>query len=142
VRSPGNFGTLIRSSEAVGGAGFILIGKRIDPFDGNVMRATMGGFLGQKFVRTNYRNLARWMRQPGCEAIGASPDGAIDLHRFRYPSSTLIFLGEERLGLNSQQRELCKHLVRIPMQGEADSLNLAVAGSLLMYEVLRSRCLE
>ena len=142
VRSPGNFGTLARTSEAVGGAGFILIGNSIDPFDANVIRATMGGIFRQKFVRTNYRNLARWMRRLGCEAIGASPEGAIDLHRFHYPSSLLIFLGEERQGLNSQQRELCKHLVRIPMQGEADSLNLAVAGSLLMYEVLRSRCLD
>ena len=142
VRSPGNFGTLIRTSEAVGGAGFILIGNRIDPFDANVIRAGMGGIFRQKFVRTNYSQLARWMRRHACKAIGASPDGAFDLHRFDYPSSNLIFLGEERQGLNSQQRELCKHLVRIPMQGEADSLNLAVAGSLLMYEVLRSRCLD
>ena len=139
VRSLGNFGTLIRTSEAAGGAGFILIGNRIDPFDADVVRATMGGIFRQKFVRTNYRHLARWMRRHACEAIGASPDGAIDLHHFDYPPSVLLLLGEERQGLNSQQRELCKHLVRIPMQGEADSLNLAVAGSLLIYEVLRSR---
>jgi TrmH family RNA methyltransferase len=139
VRSHGNFGTLIRTSEAVGGAGFILIGRSIDPFDANVIRATMGGIFRQQFVRTNYRDLQQWLQRHGCEAIGASPDGAIDLHRFHCHSSTVLLLGEERQGLNSQQREICGHLVRIPMQGEADSLNLAVAGSLLMYEVLRSR---
>ena len=51
----------------------------------------------------------------------------------------LFFLGEERKGLTQQQRDLCQHLVRIPMVGGADSLNLAVAGSLLLYEVYRSR---
>lgn len=142
IRSPGNFGTLIRTSEAVGGAGFILIGTDIDPFDANVIRATMGGIFRQRFVRTTYRDLKQWLRRHRCETIGASPDGAIDLHRFHYPASTLLLLGEERQGLNSRQRELCQHLVRIPMQGEADSLNLAVAGSLLMYEVWRSRSLE
>lgn len=142
VRSHGNFGTLIRSSEAVGGAGFILIGDGLDPFEPNVIRATMGGIFRQKFVRTTYRNLKQWLRRHRCEAIGASPDGEIDLHRFHAPSSAFLFLGEERQGLNPRQRELCQHLVRIPMQGKADSLNLAVAGSLLMYEVLRSRCLN
>jgi RNA methyltransferase, TrmH family len=139
MRSPGNLGTLIRTSEAVGGAGFILIGGRVDPFDSDVIRASMSAILCQKFVRTNLSELRRWMHRHRCPCIGASPDGNIDLHQFNYPASTLLFLGEERQGLTQQQRELCQDLVRIPMVGTADSLNLAVAGSLLMYEVYRSR---
>jgi RNA methyltransferase, TrmH family len=79
--------------------------------------------------------LANWLHRYDYPAIGASPDGAIDLHQFNYPRSTLLFLGEERRGLNEEQRKLCQHLVKIPMVGTVDSLNLAVAGSLLMYEV-------
>ncbi|CAN1209523.1 hypothetical protein TUMEXPCC7403_04825 [Tumidithrix helvetica PCC 7403] len=79
------------------------------------------------------------MRQQNCTVIGASPDGAVDLHQIEYPHSTLLFLGEERQGLTPIQRSLCQQLVRIPMVGAADSLNLAIAGSLMMYEVYRSR---
>jgi RNA methyltransferase, TrmH family len=71
--------------------------------------------------------------------IGASPDGSADLHRFDYPRPTILVLGEERNGLTPLQRDLCSSFVRIPMVGVADSLNLAVAGSLLMYEVYRAQ---
>ncbi|MGB8697855.1 MAG: RNA methyltransferase [Thermosynechococcaceae cyanobacterium] len=138
VRSPGNFGTLIRTSDAFGGAGFILIGSRIDPFDPDVIRASMGSIFGQTFVRTDLSALQRWVRQHQCTVIGASPDGTMDLHRLTHPPSTLLFLGEERQGLTQTQRNLCQQLVRIPMTGTADSLNLAIAGSLMMYEMYRS----
>jgi TrmH family RNA methyltransferase len=138
VRSSGNLGTLIRTSEAIGGAGFILIGQHIDPFDADVIRASMGALFPQTFIRTNFSALRQWIRHHRCQVVGASPDGTADLHRFAYPRSTLLLLGEERQGLTQQQRDLCQHLVRIPMVGMTDSLNLAVAGSLLMYEVYRS----
>jgi RNA methyltransferase, TrmH family len=138
VRSAGNLGTLIRTAEAVGAAGFMLIGDRVDPFDPDIIRASMGGIFCQQFVRTSLPLLGDWLQQQQCQSIGASPDGIIDLHHFDYPASTLLFLGEERQGLTPQQRELCQHLVRIPMQGDADSLNLGVAGSLLLYEIYRS----
>lgn len=139
VRSPGNLGTLIRTSEAVGGAGFIFIGGKIDPFDNNAVRPTMGSIFRQKLVRTHFQSLNHWIRRHACRVIGASPEGKTSFHQFKYPRSTLLFLGDERKGLTQQQRDLCQHLVRIPMVGEADSLNLAVAGSLLMYEIYRSR---
>jgi RNA methyltransferase, TrmH family len=137
VRSPGNLGTLIRTSEAVGGAGLILIGNQIDPYAPDVMRASMSGLLAQQFVRTNFDRLSIWLQHHHCQAIGASPEGKTDLHQFDYPRSTVLFLGEERQGLTSQQRDLCHHLVKIPMVGGADSLNLGVAGSLFLYEMYR-----
>jgi RNA methyltransferase, TrmH family len=139
VRSLGNLGTLIRTSEAVGGAGFIFVGGRIDPFAPDVVRASMGALFHQKFVRTSFSALRKSIRRNHLHAIGASPDGTTELHEFNYPRSTLLLLGEERQGLTQQQRDLCQNLIRIPIVGMADSLNLAVAGSLLMYEVYRSR---
>jgi RNA methyltransferase, TrmH family len=139
VRSPGNLGSLIRTSEAIGGAGFILIGTRIDPFEPTTVRASMGAVFRQKFVRTNHSSLRNWLRRHRCRGVGASPDGSHELHRFDFPRPTILFLGEERKGLTSFERNVCPHVVRIPMVGSADSLNLAVAGSLLMYEVYRSR---
>ncbi|MDJ0675107.1 MAG: RNA methyltransferase [Calothrix sp. MO_167.B42] len=135
VRSPGNFGTLIRTSEAFGGAGFILLGNSIDPFDPNVVRASMGSIYNQKFIRTGFSKLSKWLYHKHYTVIGASPDGAFNCHKFNYPTTTLICLGEERQGLTQKQRDLCQHFVRIPIASTVDSLNLAVAGSLLMYEI-------
>jgi RNA methyltransferase, TrmH family len=142
VRSAGNLGSLIRTSEAIGGAGFILVGPRIDPFDPAVVRAAMGSLFRQTLIRTNDRSLRNWVRRHRCRVIGASPDGSADLHHFDYPRPTILVLGEERQGLTPPQRELCSDLVRIPMLGVADSLNLAVAGSLLLYEVYRARSIR
>jgi len=139
VRSAGNLGSLIRTSEAIGGAGFILVGSQIDPFAPAVVRASMGALFRQILSRTNERSLRNWVRRHRCRVIGASPDGSADLHRFDYPRPTILVLGEERAGLTPLLRDLCSDFVRIPMVGAADSLNLAVAGSLLLYEVYRAR---
>jgi TrmH family RNA methyltransferase len=142
VRSEGNLGSLVRTSEAIGGAGFILVGPRVDPYDPAVVRASMGAHFRQAFIRTNTRSLGNWLRRHRCRAVGASPDGPIELHRFGFPGPTVLMLGEERGGLTPWQRELCPELVRIPTVGAADSLNLAVAGSLLLYEVYRARSMR
>lgn len=138
VRSNGNLGTLIRTSEAVGGAGLILVGPRVDPFDPDVVRASMGGLFRQTFIRTDTASLRDWLRRHGCRVVGASPDGMGQLHDFDYPRPTILALGEERSGLSPLLRDLCRDLVRIPMAGTGDSLNLAVAGSLFLYEVYRA----
>ena len=139
VRSPGNFGTLIRTSEAVGGAGFVILDRAVDPYAPATIRASMGALFRQQFVRTNYQALQSWVQKHHAHVIGASPDGIKNFQQFTYPRTTLLFLGEEREGLSPQQRSMCDHLVRIPMVGQADSLNLGVAGSLLMYELFRAR---
>ena len=137
IRSSGNFGTLIRTSEAIGGAGFILLNNSIDPFDEATIRASMSSFFCQSFVRTNNQELLKWRNNHNCNFIGASPDGSKNFHKFKFPPNSVLFLGEERHGLTDQQRAMCNHLVHIPMTGKADSLNLGVAGSLLMYEMFR-----
>ncbi|MEM9219609.1 MAG: RNA methyltransferase [Cyanobacteria bacterium P01_F01_bin.150] len=138
VRSPGNFGTLVRTLEAVGGAGFILLSHSIDPYCPDTIRASMGAFFRQQFIRTRYQDLQQWIKKYQGFIIGASPDAETNFHSFSYPKGTLLFLGEERQGLSSQQRLMCDALVKIPMVGKADSLNLGVAGSLLIYEVFRN----
>ncbi len=142
VRSPGNLGTLIRSSNAVGGAGFMFIGDSVDPFAPAVVRSAMGAIYQQTFVRADWPALRRWIDHYKCPVIGATPAGVADMHRFEYPRGPLLFLGEERKGLTMQQKDLCRHFVRIPMERGVDSLNLGVAGSLLMYEIYRSQSLS
>ena len=138
VQSLGNFGTLLRTSAAIGAAGFILLGPHIDPYEPVVVRSTMGALFKQTLVRTNVESFRHWIQTYKLSVIGASPDGVVEYDRVRYTRPTVLLLGNERSGLTDEQRSLCQQIVRIPMVGEVDSLNLAVAGSLLMYAVFRS----
>jgi TrmH family RNA methyltransferase len=128
---------LMRTSAAIGASGFILIGDSIDPFDPAVVRATMGALFRQTIVRTTAEQLRRWVRMNKIEVIGASPDGFEDYREGSYRRPAVLMLGTERRGLTDEQRGLCNRVVRIPMLEGMDSLNVAVAGSLLMYEVFR-----
>ena len=138
VRSPGNFGTLVRTAAATGAAGFILLGNSVDPFDPTVVRATMGALVQQTLVRTDIEQLRRWVQQHDLQVIGAAPDGDLEYDQVRYTPPTVLMLGAERRGLSIEQRALCQQIVRIPMVAGTDSLNLAVAGSLLLYEIFRA----
>ncbi len=135
IRNAGNFGTLIRSANASGNTGFILLEQSIEPFSPAAVRASMGGIYQQRFVRASPVQFQQFLEQHGFIAVGASPDGTQGFQEFQYPKPTFLMLGEERMGLSSVQRKLCSHLLRIPMQPQTDSLNLGVAGSLLLYAV-------
>jgi TrmH family RNA methyltransferase len=138
IRSLDNFGTLIRTSAAVGAGGFILIGERVDPFDPGVVRTSMGALFKQKLIRTNFKELQLWIRNHKLQVVGASPNGPVDYDKAGYKTGSIIMLGNERYGLTENEQALCQQLVRIPMVSGMDSLNVAVAGSLLLYEVFRA----
>ena len=137
VRSPGNLGSLLRTSTAVGGSGLIVIGQDVDPFDPAVVRGSMGAIFHQRIVRCGHGAFRHWVRRHRCQVVGASPEAQEPFHRICYRRPTVLLLGEERRGLSASQRALCAATVRIPMAGKVDSLNLAVAGSLMLYEVFR-----
>lgn len=138
IRSLGNLGSLMRTSAAVGGAGFIFIGDDIDPYDPNIVRATMGALFSQRVVRTTAEQFQHWIKSHNLQVVGASPDGQLNYDQVCYARPTILLLGNERTGLTESERLICKHIVRIPMKEGVDSLNVAVAGSLLLYEVFRS----
>lgn len=137
VRSPGNLGTLLRTAEAAGGAGTILVGPESDPYDPAVVRGSMGSIYRQPLLRASQRKFHEWARLGGLQVVGATPDGQVPLHEFRFRPSTVLMLGDERDGLSERQRRMCTDFVRIPMVGKTDSINVAVAGGLLMYEAIR-----
>src|SRR5690606_2754075 len=118
-------------------AGFILVGGAVDPFAPSLVRATMGALFRQRFVRTGLPGLRHWLRRHRLCLVGATPDGDVDFDRIGYASTTLVALGEERAGLDDELRAICGRLVRIPMVSDVDSLNLGVAGSLMLYESRR-----
>ena len=139
LRSPGNFGSILRTCEAVGAAGTILLGDAMDPYDPRVIRASMGSVFAQRLVRATPADLRRFKRTTAATVVGAAPSAARDYRRGSYRAPLVLMLGSERKGLSSTQRRLCDQIVRIPMAGATDSLNVAVAASLLLYESYRQQ---
>lgn len=142
IRSLGNLGTLLRTSAAAGSSGFIFIGNSIDPFDPNVVRATMGAIFKQTIIKASAEELRKWINFHKLTVVGAAANGDIDYNQISYAHPTIIMLGNERAGLSQEQLSMCHNIVRIPMVAGTDSLNVAVAGSLLLYEVFRPPLLD
>lgn len=139
VQYPGNLGTILRSSDAAGGGGAILLGATADPYDPQAVRASTGTIFAQGLARATAERLAGWARQRGALVIGAAPGASLDYRLARYEAPVVVALGSEGHGLSRDVLALCDELVRIPMVGGADSLNLAVAAGLLLYEVFRQQ---
>lgn len=137
VRSPGNLGTLIRSCDAAGAAGLILLGPTTDPFDPGCVRATMGSIFAVRVIRMSHGEFGQWARRSRIQVVGADSEGETDYRSLCFRGPTVLLLGSERKGLSEAQRSLCTTTVRIPMVGRCDSLNLGVAGSLLVFEAFR-----
>jgi TrmH family RNA methyltransferase len=135
VQDPGNLGTILRTSDAVGGAGVILVGATTDPYDPAAVRASMGAVFSQRLVRATVAELAAWKGQHALFLVGTSDKAAADYQALRYPRPTVLFMGSEQKGLTAEEQALCDALVRIPMVGRSDSLNLAVATGVTLYEV-------
>jgi RNA methyltransferase, TrmH family len=139
VRAPGNLGTILRTMDAVGGAGLILLGDSIDPYDPVVVRATMGALFTQRFVRTTPTEFARWRDRHSVTLVGTSPHATEDYSTVSYPDRLVLWMGGERQGMTDDQMAACDRMVHIPMVGQSDSLNLATATAVLLYEVFNQR---
>lgn len=139
VQDPGNLGTILRTSEAVGAAGVILIGAGTDPYDPGAVRAGMGAVFSQRLVRATADDLLGWKQRHGVNVMGTSDAALLDYRDAVYPTPLILFMGSEREGLTADEATVCDETARIPMLGRGDSLNLAVATGVMLYEVLRQR---
>lgn len=139
VHSPGNLGAILRTGDAVGASGLIALGDSVDPYDPACVRATMGAIFAQRLVRTSLSEFAAWKQRVGAHLVGTSPHAKSDYHAVMYPPGTILYMGGERKGLSEERQRLCDELVRIPMVGRSDSLNLAIATGVMLYEVFNQR---
>jgi RNA methyltransferase, TrmH family len=139
VGSLGNLGTLVRTADAVGAAGFVFLDPRPDPYDPACVRATMGAVFGLRFARASLGGLVAWKQRRGAVIVGTSPTAEVDYQEADYSGPTVVFLGDERKGMSEEEQRACDLMVRIPMVGKSDSLNLGVAGSVVLYELFNQR---
>ena len=139
VADPGNLGTILSTCAAADAAGVIVLERSADPYTPTAMRASTGAVFGRRLVRADWPTFARWARTARVTIVGATDDADTSYRGADYGSRSIVLMGGEREGLTAEQRALCDRLVAIPMRGDTDSLNLAVATSLILYEVLDQR---
>lgn len=139
LRDPGNLGTILRTGDAIGAGGLILVDDCVDPFSVESVRATMGALFTQKIVQTRWPEFLAWLRAGPGELVGTSLKATQDYQQPSYNSPTFILVGNEAQGLPADYESECDTLVKIPMLGRADSLNAAVATAVMGYEVLNQQ---
>ncbi|WP_194744484.1 TrmH family RNA methyltransferase [Thermaurantiacus tibetensis] len=138
LRDPGNLGTLLRTCDGAGASGMILMGDCTDPYSVEAVRASMGAIFTVPVVHASLADVLAWKARHGATLTGAAlHPAARDYRAVAYGRPALLLLGNEAEGLPPALLEACDQLVRIPMRGRADSLNVAIAGALLLYETLR-----
>lgn len=136
LRDPGNLGTMLRTGDAVGAGGLILIDDCADPFSVEAVRASMGAVFTQRIARAEWSEFLPWLRSGSAQLVAASLRDAVPYRGAPYSSPCFILVGNESQGLPEEYEAACDLRVTIPMKGRADSLNAAMAGTVLAYEVL------
>ena len=140
VADPGNLGTIMRTLDACGGKGLLLIDHCTDPYDPTAIRASTGAVFHLDLVRTNRTGFTDWKKNTTAQLVAAvAVAGALDYHTFQYGDPLLLMMGSEREGLQPELMDLCETAVSIPMVGHVDSLNLAEATAILLYEIFNQR---
>jgi TrmH family RNA methyltransferase len=140
LRDPGNLGTMLRTGDALGAGGLILVDDCADPFSMEAVRASMGAVFTQAIARAPWEEFITWLRSGakefGGQLVAASLRDAVPYRGAPYAAPCFVLVGNESRGLPEDYELACDLRVTMPMQGRADSLNAAVAAAVLGYEVL------
>lgn len=138
LRDPGNLGTMLRTGDAIGAGGLILIDDCADPFGVEAVRASMGAVFTQRIAQARWEEFLPWLRGGEGQLVAASLRDARPYRGAPYAAPCFVMVGNESQGLPEAYEAACDLRVRLPMKGRADSLNAAVAAAVLGYEVLAS----
>lgn len=135
VQDPGNFGTLARTAEALGAVGLVALPGTVDPWNPKSVRAAMGSTFRLPIVPVDWEGLSPWLSSRGFATLAAAAGGEPIPHP--RPRRAALVLGNEGAGVSEDTRARADRVVGIPIRGRAESLNVAAAGAILLYELLR-----
>ena len=138
LRDPGNIGTILRTGDAVGAGGLILVDDSADPFSVEAVRASMGAIFTQAVVQARWPDFLAWLRSGPGQLVGTSLKATHDYLDATYLAPCLLLIGNEQQGLPADYEKECDLLVKIPMAGRADSLNAAMAAAVMAFQVKAS----
>ena len=139
IEKPGNLGTILRSADAAGIDGVVCCDPITDLFNPNVIRSSTGVLFSMPTVMTTSEETIRWLDEKRIRSVATTPH-ANDLHTQTDLTGPLaIVMGSEQFGLSETWLEACSAQARIPMAGQADSLNVALATLITLFEAVRQR---
>ena len=138
VGNSGNLGAILRTCDAVGCAGIILLGHTTDAYHPAAVRASMGAIFTQRIAQARWDEFEPWLRGAPAQLVAASLRDAQPYRGAPYAAPCFVMVGNESRGLPEPYEMACDLRVTMPMKGRADSLNAAVAAAVLGYEVLAS----
>jgi TrmH family RNA methyltransferase len=138
LRDPGNIGTILRTGDAAGAGGLILVDDCADPFSVEAVRASMGAIFTQQIATARWDEFIAWLRAAPGQLVGTSLKTTKDYLDARYDAPCFILVGNEQQGLPAAYEAACDLLVKIPMAGRADSLNAAMATAVMAFQVKAS----
>jgi RNA methyltransferase, TrmH family len=136
LRDPGNLGTMLRTGDAIGAGGLILLDDCADPFSVEAVRASMGAVFTQTIAQARWDEFLPWLRAGEGQLIAASLRDAQPYRSASYAAPCFLMVGNESRGLPEEYELACDLRVTMPMRGRADSLNASVAAAVLGYEIL------
>jgi TrmH family RNA methyltransferase len=138
LRDPGNIGTILRTGDAVGAGGLILIDDSADPFSVEAVRASMGAVFTQEIATARWSAFLEWLRSGDGQLVGTSLKATQDYLEAEYRQPCFLLIGNEQQGLPADYEAQCNLLVKIPMAGRADSLNAAMAAAVMAFAIKAS----
>jgi len=138
LRDPGNMGTILRTGDAAGAGGLILIDDCADPFSVESVRASMGALFTQGIAAARWPEFVAWLRSGEGQLVGTSLKARQDYLETEYGQPCFLLIGNEQQGLPADYESECDLLVKIPMAGRADSLNAAMAAAVMAFAIRAS----
>jgi TrmH family RNA methyltransferase len=138
LRDPGNIGTILRTGDAVGAGGLILIDDCADPYSVEAVRASMGALFTQQIATARWPEFVAWLRGGEGQLVGTSLKATHNYLEAKYRQPCFLLIGNEQQGLPAEYEAECDLLVKIPMAGRADSLNAAMATAVMAFAIKAS----
>jgi TrmH family RNA methyltransferase len=138
-QDPGNVGSILRTVDAAGVDGLLLLDGGVDPYHPTAVRAAMGAQFWVPLASSSFAAFADWAQRHGYHIYGTSAHGAVDYRQVTFQTPGVLLLGSEREGLSTRHTAVCETIVRLPMHGRVTSLNLAVAAGILLYAMAEEK---
>ena len=140
VQDPGNFGTILRTAEAAGATGVISMKGSVDAYSPKVLRSAMGSAFRLPIVTgVTYEGLMEHLYKAKLQIVAATADGETLYHEPNWLEPTMVILGNEANGVSDDLLELCETRIRIPLRSPVESMNVAAAAAVILFEAARQR---
>ena len=139
IEKPGNLGSILRSADAVGASGVLICEKCTDIYNPNVITASTGALFSMNIAEDSRENVLAWLQQHRIKTVAATPEAAKNYTEVDYSASTAVIVGAEQYGVSRFWKKHADQNAFIPMLGYIDSLNVATAATVILYEAVRQR---